>query len=296
MPFLLLGAGQVAVGAAAIFARLGLTGASPLAVSAARLAIASIVLLAIGLFRSPASLRVPRRQAVVLAAAGCALAVHFGTWIASLQYTSVAISTLLVATTPIWTAAYDALVLHRPLTRRALAAFGTAAAGVCAIVGFNRTAAPVPGHDIAGALLALTGSVAIAAYFILVREVRAELGTRTIVTHTYGWAAIVLIALAAITRQPPPAPSDATAWGGILAMALVSQLLGHTAMNASLRWFTPSAVAFSTLLEPVVAAVLALLLFGEAIAPTAIAGAVVLLASIAVVLKEEPRTDAVTSG
>jgi drug/metabolite transporter (DMT)-like permease len=249
------------------------------------------VLLAIGLLSAQTSLRVPRRSALILAAAGCALAVHFATWIASLQYTSVAISTLLVATTPIWTATYDALVLHRPLTRRALVAFVTGAAGVCAIVGFNHTVAPLPGHDFFGALLALAGGVAIAAYFLLVREVRADLGTRTIVTHTYGWAAIVLIVVTTAMRQPLPPVSNTTAWGGIVAMALVSQLLGHTAMNASLRWFTPSAVAFSTLLEPVVAAVLALLLFHEAVAPPAIAGAIVLLASIGVVLKEEPMSE-----
>ncbi|HZY99221.1 MAG TPA: DMT family transporter [Candidatus Baltobacteraceae bacterium] len=287
---MLLGAAQLAVGAAAIFARFALSGAPPLSVSAARLTIASIVLLAIGLLHSPKTLRVSARPAAILAAAGFALAVHFATWIASLQYTSIAISTLLVATTPIWTATYDAVVLHRPLTRRALAAFVTGALGVYAVVGFNRTVAPIPGHDVAGALLALAGGAAIAAYFILVREVRADLGTRTIVTHTYSWAAIALIVVAAAFRQPLPPVNDAVAWGGIAAMALISQLLGHTAMNASLRWFTPSAVAFSTLLEPVVAAVLALLIFSEAIAPVAIAGAVVLLASIAIVLKEEPMT------
>jgi len=287
---LLLGAAQLAVGAAAIFARFALSGAPPLPVSAARLAIASIVLLVIGFVRAPKTLRVPARHAAILAAAGCALAVHFATWIASLQYTSVAISTLLVATTPIWTATYDAVVLRRPLTRRALAAFVAGGAGVCAVVGFNHTAAPIPGHDIAGALLALAGGMAIAAYFILVREVRADLGTRTIVTHTYTWAAIALVIVAAALRQPLPPASDTVAWGGIAAMALISQLLGHTAMNASLRWFTPSAVAFSTLLEPVVAAVLALLIFSEGVAPIAIAGAIVLLASIAVVLREEPMS------
>jgi drug/metabolite transporter (DMT)-like permease len=228
------------------------------------------------------------RQAALLAAAGVALAAHFGTWIASLEYTSVAISTLLVATTPLWTALYDAIVLRRPLTLPATAAYVAGGAGTAAIVGFNRTMPPVAGHSVLGACLALAGSIAIAAYFITVREVRGELSTRTIVTHTYAWAAVVLVAAAALAHQPPPAPSDAVAWGGILAMALVSQLLGHTALNASLRWFTPSAVSFSSLVEPIVAAMLALALFGEQIAPLAIAGGAIVLLSIAVVLREEP--------
>jgi len=216
---------------------------------------------------------------------------HFGTWIASLQYVSVAISTLLVATTPIWTAAYDAIFRKRPLTRLACAAFVTGGIGVCAVVGFNRTAPPIGGHEALGALLAIAGSVAIGAYFILVREVRAQLDTRTIVTHTYAWAAAVLVVAAAIAHQPPPALTASAAWSGIVAMALISQLLGHTAMNAALRWFTPSAVSFSTLLEPVVAAVLALLFFGEGIAAAAVAGAVLLLVSIGIVLREEPMSE-----
>ncbi len=64
--------------------------------------------------------------------------------------------------------------------------------------------------------------------------------------------------------MPPPrgAPTRAatrrrTAWLGILAMALVSQLLGHTALNAALRDFTPSTIALTTLLEPVIAGLLA---------------------------------------
>jgi drug/metabolite transporter (DMT)-like permease len=70
-------------------------------------------------------------------------------------------------------------------------------------------------------------------------------------------------------------------------MAIVSQLLGHTAINASLRWFSPSAVSFATLLEPVFAGALALALFHEAVPPAALIGAMVLLASVAVVLRDE---------
>lgn len=245
------------------------------------------MLLAIAVIRRGGGQRPDGRQAAILAIAGVALAAHFAGWIASLQYTTVAISTLLVATTPIWTALYDAIFRGQRLSRPALAAFVAGGLGLAAIVGFNSTPAPVSGHAALGAALALAGALAIAAYFVLVREVRGALDTRTIVTHTYTWAALALVAAAAIARQGPPVPGDLPAWGGILAMALLSQLLGHTALNASLRWFSPSAVSFSTLLEPVSASLLALIVFGERLSLQALAGAVAVLVSIAVVLREE---------
>ena len=285
----MLGGAQLAVGAAAIFARFALQGAAPLAVAASRLCVAAAILLVITAFAWRHRLRTlpTRRQALQLGVAGVALAAHFGGWIASLEYTTVAASTLLVATTPMWTALYDAWARRRAPSPAVLTAFVVGGAGLIAIVGFNKTPPPIAGHALLGALLAIAGSLAMAVYLIVVRELRETLGTRTIVTRTYLWAAIVLIAAAAIAHQAPPALSDAPAWGGILGMALVSQLLGHTAINASLRWFSPSAVSFTNLIEPVVAAVLALFIFGEALAPAAIAGGVVLLIAIGIVLREE---------
>ncbi|MDQ2992926.1 MAG: DMT family transporter [Candidatus Eremiobacteraeota bacterium] len=289
MPYIILGGAQIAVGAAAIFARWALGGADPLAVSALRLAIAAILLLLAALFmRAKMGARKPTRQEnTILALAGFALATHFATWIWSLEYTTVAISTLLVCTTPIWTAIYDTLVLKRRLSRLAMIAFATGIAGMAMVVGFDKTAPPVTGHQLLGAGLALVGSVAIGAYFILVREVREALDTRAIVTRTYSWAALALVVAAAIAHQPPPPLAATTAWSGILAMALISQLLGHTALNAALRWFSPSAINFATLLEPVIAALLALAIFGEAVAPLSIVGGVILLVSIGVVLRED---------
>lgn len=288
LPYLTLGGAQLAVGAAAIFARYALSGAGPLAVAAGRLVIAAIVLAILsiarrGTFGAPAR----GKQRIVLAAAGVALAAHFASWIASLDYTSVAVSTLLVSTTPIWTAAYDAIVHRRLLSRASSAAFVAGAIGLWMVAGFDRTPAPHPGNEWLGESLAIAGAIAFAAYLTLVRIVRRDLSTQRIVTHTYGWAAVVLALAAALARQPLPPASDATAWAGIAAMALVSQLLGHTAINASLRWFSPSAVSFANLLEPVFAAALAFAILREAIPPFALAGAVILLASVLVVLKDE---------
>ncbi|HUA08159.1 MAG TPA: EamA family transporter [Candidatus Acidoferrales bacterium] len=272
------------MGAAAIFARYALGGAAPLAVAAARLCIASAVLLAIAALHRGARVQTNAMQRGVLFGAGIALAVHFATWIASLEYTSVAVSTLLVATTPLWTTLYDGLVLRRRYPRAVPVAFIAGIAGLAMVTSANHNVPPVPGHALAGALLALTGSAAFAAYLLLVRGVRAQLTTRAIVTTTYTTAAIVLVAAAAFARESPPGVHAYAAWGGILAMALVSQLLGHTGMNAALRWFSPSAVSFSNLIEPVIAAALALLIFGERFSPLAAMGGCLVLGSIGIVL------------
>lgn len=286
LPYLILGGAQLAVGAAALFARYALTGAGALAVSALRLTIAALALHAIGLFRQVAT-PLARTQRITLSCAGAVLAVHFATWIWSLSYTSVAISLLLVATVPLWTALIDFFVYQRTPSMRTSIAFLAGAAGLACVVAFNTTSPPHAGHELLGAALALAGAIAFAIYLMLVRNVRMSIDLQTIVTHTYTSAAVVLIVAAFAARQPPPALANGAAWAGVLAMALVSQLLGHTGMNAALRWFSPNAVGYSTVIEPVIGTLLAFIVFHESLTPIAIAGAIVALGSIAVVLREE---------
>ena len=290
MPYLRLLGAQLAIGAAAIFARFALSGAGPYAVSALRLGLAAAIVLALALPLQRLSIR----RELALAGAGAALAVHFATWIASLLYTSVAVSTVFVTTTPLWTEAYEAARRRRAPTRSFALALGLAFTGVALIV-FARgsAAAPVPGRALFGDALALTGSIAIGAYLIIVRDAGARhgspLGTRQIVARTYGWAAFALLIAALIARQPPPAADNVRAWFGILAMALISQLLGHTALNAALRYFSPSTVALTTLLEPAIAAVLAALLFRETLPLQTLAGGALVLAAVAATLISEER-------
>lgn len=290
LKYALLVAAQIGVGAAAIFARYALTGAGPLAVSAARLSIAAAILLIAASLKPPSPAALPRKENLFLWLAGVALAIHFAAWIASLQYTGVAISTLLVSTTPLWVAIYDHATRERVLGMRAVAALAAGAAGLVLVAGSSSTPAPIAHHELLGEALALIGALAIGGYFIAVRGVGRIVSTRAIVTRTYAAAAIVLIIAAAVAHQPPPPIAATTSWSGILAMAVISQLLGHTALNAALRWFSASAVAFTTVLEPVTAGILAFVIFGERLSITASIGAVVLLAAIGAFLHEEART------
>src|SRR5579875_3130961 len=263
-----LGGAQLFVGAAAIFARFALGGAGPLAVSYLRLGIAATIVLLLLFARGGAGRRgLGARREAVLACAGAALAVHFAGWIASLEFTSIAIATLLVCTSPLFTGIAGAIALRRLPSGTFALALSCGAAGLGLVVGAR--------------------GAAMAAYLMLVRSVRSNLTTLAIVARTYTWAAIVLVPLALLSHQSPPPPSAITAWLGILAMAFISQLGGHTAINVALRWFTPTTVGFSTLFEPVVAAVLAALVFGEALGGTTLLGAVLLFAAIALAIRDQ---------
>jgi drug/metabolite transporter (DMT)-like permease len=282
--FALLALAQVAIGAAAIFARFALAGGGgPIAVSAARLTLAAIPV-AWFAARRGAYARHDRATELRLAAAGVALAAHFACWIASLRHTSVAVSTLLVCTTPMWTEAV-AVARTRRIRTDVLASIACVLGGVAIVIG-----APARGDQPLGIGLALAGAVAFAAYLLLIRASDARYGTLAVVARTYPIAAFALLALSIARRDPLPPASATGAWAGIVAMALVSQLFGHTALNAAVRRLSATFVATITLVEPVTAGVLAALVFGEHLAAPTFAGAGVIFAGIALALRAEPRT------
>lgn len=277
---LLVALAQMAVGAAAVFARFALVTGGPLGVSCARLSIAALVMVAIAAARRalrPIDGRTERRLVV----AGLVLALHFATWIASLNFASVAISTLLVCTGPVWTEAY-AIVRRRRVDGYAALSIAGALAGVAIVVG-----APDRANTPLGIVLALAGAIAFAVYLIVVRGVDARYDTVAITARTYSYAALAL-GVAALTTGPAGAlPSDLRGWGGVLAMALLSQLFGHTALNAGVRVLSATLVLTLTLLEPVIAGVLAAWLFAERLGPSTAIGAAVIIASIGVALRGE---------
>jgi drug/metabolite transporter (DMT)-like permease len=254
----------------------------PVAAAAMRLTIGSAVIvlyLRFTKFRE----KVERKDELLLVGAGLALAVHFGTWIASLLYTTVTVSTLLVSTSPAFTALWDALILKKPMAWSFWTALLVAVGGV-ALITTNTTAhVPIPGEIWLGNTLATAGGVALAAYLLLVSNVIGKYKTLTIVSRTYSWAAVILLLTALAMHEQFPG-TDLVSWGGIVAMALISQVLGHTGFNASLRWFTSSTVAFSTLLEPVIAAILACILFAEFLTIAQLVGCLIVLACLAAIL------------
>jgi drug/metabolite transporter (DMT)-like permease len=122
--------------------------------------------------------------------------------------------------------------------------------------------------------------MAMAGYFLLSRAAQSGLSFRVYLGFAYGVAAIVLWS-ALLLSGVQAAGFDARTWWALAGMAAVSQLIGHSGYNWSLRQLDPLFVAVVSVGEPVLAAGLAWWLLDEALDWRTGAGGVMVLAAIA---------------
>jgi drug/metabolite transporter (DMT)-like permease len=288
-----LAIGVLSVSTAAIFIRLALAAAGTtgvgfsLVLAAARLSIAALVLApAWRGFRQDQRLeQLSEPKSRVLSysiAAGICLAFHFATWISSLSYTSIAASTALVTTNPIWVALLSWLWFREQPTRLTIAGIGMTLLGSL-LIGMGETSGnPIGSNPWLGNSLALVGSWAVSLYFLLGREAqRHGLSVSSHVVLTYTTAAIVLLPLpllfgAAYTGYP------AQVYVYILLMAIFPQLIGHTSFNWAVRYVSPTLVTLTILAEPIGSGILGAIVFHENPGSVVILGAGVILTGVAI--------------
>ncbi len=272
-PQVVLGIALLAVSSGAIFARLA--EAPSLAIAAWRVGLALLVVLPLavtGRRAGPAD----RRGVTFAAAAGATLGLHFAAWIASLEHTTIARSVLFVSTSPIWVAILMILSGRGRPSRATQLALLLAVTGAGIVSGGGRGAQ----GTVLGDLLALAGGVAMAGYFLLSREAQATLPFRSYLGIAYGTAA-ALLWLAVLATGTQVAGFDARTWWALAGMAALSQLVGHSGYNWSLRHLGPLYVAIVSVGEPVLASVLGWWLIGEAVDWRTGTGGALVLAGIA---------------
>ena len=273
-PVLLLGVCAVATGA--LFVRLS-DEAPPLVQATWRLTLATLVILPwVGRSGLSTIVALPRREHLCLVGAGLALALHFLTWISSLSHTSIASSLLLVNTVPLWAGLMTPLFTRDRVSRRTWQAIAIAMLGALVIgVGDLDVSASALGGD----CLAVTGAILAAVYLLLGRRVRPLLTIASYLVACYGVASLFLLGACAVSGQHLFGWSAAT-YGSLVALALVPQLLGHSAYNWSLRYLPAASVSVTLLGESVIGILLAWLVLRESPPSSALVGGLVVLAGI----------------
>jgi len=191
--------------------------------------------------------------------AGALLAVHFATWIASVQLTTVASSLILTSAQPVWAGLLGYLLLGEPVPRRGLFAIVLAMAGVAAIAWGDLGRGPA---ELAGDGLALVSGIAVAGYLTVGRHLRLKLPLMHYLVAVYGVSAVVL-GLLVLGSGERFTGYDNRTWVMLGLLALLPSVVGHSLVNYAIRHIETYRVNLSILVEPVVSTILAAILFGE---------------------------------
>ncbi|NEP88543.1 MAG: DMT family transporter [Okeania sp. SIO2C2] len=214
--------------------------------------------------------------------AGVCLAVHFAFWITSLSYTSIAASTSLVNTNPIWVALLSRWWLKERLSPQTvigivIAMVGGLTIGLADIGGGYTGINPLLGN-----FLAMMGAWAVSLYILLGREAQTK-------GFSVGGYLVVVFTVAGIVLLPLPlilgvgySGYPGLVYFYLLLMALFPQLIGHTSLMWAVRWLSPTLVTLAILFEPVGASFLGYLFFGEVPSIMVFFGAIILLIGVAI--------------
>jgi drug/metabolite transporter (DMT)-like permease len=287
--FIVLAGAVTVVSTASILIRLAQAeGASSLTIAAARLGLAAAILAPFAWLKAGREImRLGRRELGMCLLSGLFLAIHFWTWISSLEYTSVANSAALVTTNPLWVGLASTVLLRERPAPAALAGIALIVAGSVLIFaadsgGNERTTT----YPLLGNTLALAGAISASGYLLVGRALRARISLTAYIWLAYTVAAILLGAAVAASGSSLGGLS-VPAWGFVVLLAIGPQLVGHTAFNWALRRLTATFVAIAILGEPVGAAILAWFLFEEGFTALQLTGFVLLLAGIFVAARGE---------
>jgi len=216
---------------------------------------------------------------------GLLLAAHFWTWIASLRFTTVASSVVLVSLKPIFVWALAAVWLHEHPSRREAWGIGIAVVGATLIgIGDARLSLGALGGD----ALALAGALTAAGYYVIGRRVRATVGVWTYASIVYAVAAVTLLAVA-LARGIPLTGFAGRDWAVFGALAAGPMLVGHTGMNYALKHYRATTVNVAALGEPVGATIIAWLWLHESPPVLALIGGAVVIGGIGATLYNAER-------
>ena len=274
-PYAVLIIGIIGVSTGSIFARLA--DAPALVTAAYRMGLAALILIPLAAWKAGDELRNLSVHDIKLAMlSGFFLALHFAAWISSLDYTAIANSVVLVNTIPLWVGLFTPLIAKDRIKGSTIISIIVSVVGA-AIIGFGDF--DTAGKALWGDVLAVFGAVCAAIYLLFGRNLRRKLSLLPYVSICYGSAAIILWLVVLFLNLPITGYSTQTV-AAFWAMALVSQLIGHSSYNWSLKWFSTSLVAVSLLGEPIGSTLLAYIIFDEGLTWLKLIGGLFILSAI----------------
>ena len=281
--YLLLPIGMIAISTASIFIKL--CDAPVLTIATYRMILASLMLTPFACYKKPWK-GWESKEIKWFLLSGLFLSLHFAFWIASLKYTSVASSVVLVTTHPILVGIGGWLFLKERMGMNLVAGIALAVLG-CGLVSSGDVS--LSKESLMGDGFALLGAIAASGYLLVGRKLRKDQNLFPYIFPVYWTAGLILILLSLIFQKSFWGYSSST-YAYLFLLALIPQLIGHTTFNWALRYLPASMVAITILGEPIGSTILAFLILKEGLTIWKVLGGMLILLGILVALKNTSKS------
>ncbi|MGM0902832.1 MAG: DMT family transporter [Bacillota bacterium] len=283
-PYFVLALGVIAVSTSAIFVKVSTAPSGVIAFY--RLFFSVLLMLPIFISKYRAELKlITKRDWGLSTVSGIFLAFHFILWFESLNYTSVASSTVLVTLQPIFAFVGTYFFFKERLSLKAIFS------GLIAVVGsiiISWGDFKISGSALFGDILALAACAFITFYLLFGQSVRKRVSIITYTFIVYVISTLALFLYIMATGEPlyPYPKSD---WLYFLLLAIIPTLLGHTLLNWVVKWVSTSMISVAILFEPVGATLLAYYVVGETVNLSQGIGGMVVLLGIGLFICDERK-------
>ena len=281
--YLFLPIGIIAISTASILIKL--CDAPVLTIASYRMILASLMLTPFACYKKPWR-GWERKEIKWFLLSGLFLSLHFAFWIASLKYTSVASSVVLVTTHPIFVGIGGWLFLKERIGMNLAAGIALSVFG-CGLVSSGDVS--LSKGALIGDGFALLGAIAASGYLLLGRKLRKDYDLFSYIFPVYSTAGLILIPLSLISQESFFGYSSTT-YAYLFLLALIPQLIGHTTFNWALKYLPASMVAFTILGEPIGSTILAYLILKEGLTIWKVLGGTLILSGILIALRNTSKS------
>ncbi len=226
---------------------------------------------------------ISRKDWGLLGLAGFFLALHFLLWMASLNYTSIASSTIILTLEPVFVMIGAYFAFKDKIGKLPLLGLALALAGAF-VVGSGDFR--ISGEAFKGDILSFTGMLAVVVNMlvakVILRRVSSYLYSLIVFAIAFVCFAIYNAVLGINVIDYVP-----TEWLIFILLAIVPTVLGHMIFNWLLQFISPTTISMTVLAEPVGASLLGLMLFGEMLTTSQLIGGVLVIVGLLLYMRTE---------
>ncbi|MFJ8530199.1 DMT family transporter [Bacillus sp. NPDC094106] len=272
----------IAISFAAVFVKMSSAPSSIL--SMYRLWIIVVLMLPIVWRKREEFRRIQKRDWIFLIGSGFFLALHFLLWFASLKFTTVASSTIILALQPIISLIGGFFLFKERTTYSAVVTMGIAILGVMCIgwgdLGLSEQA-------IIGDILSFLSVIAVVGY-LFIGQTTVKKVSHWIYSFTVFAFAGIFIAIYNVVMSVPFTGYSTWDWWIFILLAIVPTA-SHMINNWLLNYVNATTISMSILGEPVGASILAFFLLGEKLNSMQVIGSVLVLCGVSIFLLQQQR-------